>query len=218
MSLEHNHYVVPKPNSFTPDADQLLSFLHEAESCQRLRSQYPGWIAKSQTKSKIQRETIRFSNAADEVRKHWDCGIRMSWPVWWPNGEVPYDLELHVSPEDYIYHISESVNPFGESVDCRQCGTRLDYEPQTYLFGTFAIHATCPRCGTFFDPSEWPVTYTEGWTGDKTTLLGGATYRFALILGNIPDDEQENFKVDPQLMELCKRTFGCNFYDFADFS
>ena len=141
----------------------------------------------------------------------------MGWRLWQRDEDIPYDLEIHLSPGNYVYHVSELIASFGESVNCVKCGTRLDHDSETYMFGVRAIYAKCPRCGTLFDPSNIPATYTHGWTGEKSLLLGGATYRLALIIDNVPREEWEHFQVDPSFVELAKRTFGCDFYGIADF-
>jgi hypothetical protein len=215
LGLEHRYYLIPRPNSFSPEMEQVQLFCEQAK---REWLKYPGWVAKADEKTILRRESIATANVTTILSELWRSGIRMSWPFLQRSGGAQYDLEIHISSQDYIYHTSESIASFGKSVDCRQCSTRLDHGPLTDIFMEARIHAICPKCGTFFDPSEWPATYTDGWTGAKQMLLGGATYRFALMINNMPEEEQENFKVDSQFRDLSKRVFGCNFYDFADFS
>ena len=221
MGVDYRYYLIPRPNSFLPEPRQLATFLQASEAEQWLRPRYPGWIAKETEGRMPQRQPIALQDAAKAVEDQWSGGIRMAWRLWRRDADIPYDLEIHVSPRDYIYHTSETVDGFGglaSPVNCAICGTRLDFDAPIYLFGVNAIHASCPKCGTFFDPSEMPATYTDGWTGEKTLLLGGATYRFALLIDNVPPEEWQHFRVDPEFMTLCKRIFACSFYGFGDYS
>jgi hypothetical protein len=216
MGVDHKYYLIPKPNSFVPEASQVTSFLHEAEADGWLRPRYPGWITRKAEGRKTRRDSIKLENAASEIKSSWNEGIRIGWRLWRRDDDIPYDLEIHVSPPEYVYQTSETVGWFGDSVNCSQCGMQLDHDADSYLFGISSIHATCPRCGTLFDPSNLPATYTHGWTGEKSVLLGGTTYRFALVIDNVPPEEWVHFQVDPKFIELVKRVFGHDFYDVAD--
>ena len=198
MGVEFRYYLIAKPNSFLPEARQLLLFLRKAEAGQWLQPQYAGWIAKRANGKRSRREALKLGEAAEAIAKQGESGIRMGWRLWRCDDEdIPYDLEIHLSFENYVYHVSESIASFGESVNCVKCSTRLDHELEMYLLEVRAIYAKCPRCGTPFDPSNIPATYTQGWTGEKSVLLGGATYRLALIIDNVPREEWAFFNLIP---------------------
>jgi hypothetical protein len=216
MSVDFRYCLITKPNSFLPEARQVTSFLKQAEVDEWLRPQYPGWIARKVEGRKTQRQTIKLENALSLVTECWNSGIRMGWRLWRRDDDIPFDLEIHVSPPDYVYSASEAVARFGETVNCSRCGTRLDHDATSYMFGTARIYAKCPQCDTFFDPSHLPAIYTHGWTGDKSVLPGGTTYRFALIVNNVPPEQWEAFQVDPDFVGLAKRVFGCDFYGVVD--
>src|SRR5262249_46918075 len=212
MSVEYRRYTIPKPNSFQPDISQLACFLEEAS---RQWSFYPGWIAHRGEGMKLSRDGTMVASAIGALREHSASGIRARFPFRWPGREYGYGLELHASAGEYVYHISETVAPF-ESTSCVKCGCRLDYQPAGNIFQERRIQPMCPRCGTSFDPSRLSTTYTHWLTGAKSALPGGATYRLALIIDNVPEEEWESFEVDPSFMELCKQAFRCEVYEVVD--
>lgn len=213
MGVEYRRYTIPRPNSFLPEASQLVSFLETA--AQWLR--YPGWVARRAEGMRLTRQGATVAEAIAMLDQLWGTGIRARWPFRWPDREYAYDLEIQVSPRDYIHHISETVAPF-QSATCLKCGGQLSYDAENDIFQEGRIQAVCPRCGEFFDPSNLPATFTDGWTGEKSTQLGGATYRFALIIDNVPLEEWEHFRVDPEFIALAKKAFACDFYSVNDIS
>ncbi len=212
MSVEYRRYTIPRPNSFVPRIDQLATFLAEAS---RDWSLYCGWVAKGAEGLKLRREGATAAEAIRLLNDLWKTGIRARFPFRWPGREYAYDLEVHASPGDYIYHISETVAPF-ESIACLKCGCRLDYDSGSDIFQELRIQAVCPICDAAFDPSGLSTTYTHWLTGSKSALQGGTTYRLALIIDNVPQEEWETFKVDPGFTECSKQSFGCEFYEVVD--
>src|SRR5215471_12162700 len=216
MGVDYRYYLIPKARAFLPEASQVNSFLRQAEGDAWLRSRYPGCITKRAEGQKTRREAIKLENVPSVLTELWNSGIRMGWRLWRRDHDIPYDLEIHASSLEYVYHTSETVDWFGDSVNCSQCGTRLDHEAATYMFGIAAIYANCPQCGRLFDPSDLPATYTHGWTGEKSVLPGGITYRFALVIDNVPPEEWENFQVGSDFVKLARQAFGCELHAFTD--
>jgi hypothetical protein len=212
MSVEYKRYTIPTPNSFLPESNQVGCFLERAS---REWLVYRGWIAKGAEGMKLGREGATVAEAVGLLDELWTLGIRAHFPFRWPGREHAYDLELHASRSDYIYHISESVAPF-ESCPCLKCGYRLDYSEAGDIFQELRIRAVCPNCRVDFDPSILSTTYSDWLTGAKSRLAGGAAYRLALIVDNVPEEEWERFQADPSFKELSKVAFGCEFREIVD--
>lgn len=170
-----------------------------------------------------------------EQRDHHD--LLLTWPVWnlaeaglryplkksqWPPGDIYYDLEIHLSP-NYVYQASECIEPF-EEVICRECSEPLeesrplladDFE---YIFFTSRIPVQCPKCQAPFDPSKLTAVVVHGWTGERSRLPGGATYRFAVVVDcgkSIPSNTGD-IAFDADFVALCKSKFRTDFYEVGD--
>jgi hypothetical protein len=56
---------------------------------------------------KLRRDGVTVAEAIGLSDELWEIGIRLRFPFRWPGREYAYDLELHASPNDYLYNISE---------------------------------------------------------------------------------------------------------------
>lgn len=212
MSVEYRYYTIPRPNSFVPTVGQMTVFLEKASAQWKF---YPGWIGECLEGLKLKRNGTTVAGAIGSLNDLLNADIRARFPFRWPGRDHAYDLEIHVTPGDYVYHISETVAPF-ESTSCLKCRCRLDYGQEGDIFQERRIHALCPRCGTVFSPSGLSAIYTHWLTGFKSALPAGAVYRLALIIDNVPEEEWEHFEVDSEFMKLSTKAFGCEFYEIAD--
>ncbi len=145
-----------------------------------------------------------------------------------PRGEQGPSLNLEIhSLNDYVYLFSETIQPFANAdpatlpVACRVSNTNLHYTADRPLnifdlMGSRIRH-TCPTCGTIFRPQERSVTVRDGWTGQKRDELGGATYRFAIVMdcgASIP--EQGSPRVVPEFLQLCETAIGQQLYQIGN--
>jgi hypothetical protein len=103
-----------------------------------------------------------------------------------------------------------------DSVCCLRCGSNLICEAVNNIFQETLISAVCPQCAACFDPSNLQATYTQSRSGQKSALAGGTTYRFALIVDNVPLEERDHFTVDPDFIRSAKRVFCREFREVAD--
>ncbi len=139
----------------------------------------------------------------------------------WDPSETYYDIELHFSP-DYVYHVSEIIDPFAKPPICEQCGEALEYWPPDAIgaggiFYSSRLHLRCPRCDTPFHVAKLPAVVRDGRTGHEDMVNGGACYRFAIVVDCgkcIPANE---VKIAPALKTLCKTTLGGDFYELGDY-
>jgi hypothetical protein len=135
--------------------------------------------------------------------------------------EPYYTLELHLC-SDYVYHMSELIDPFPNKVWCA-CGQLLEYYAEgerSNIFSSSRIHCVCPNCRSDFDPARQCARVRHGWTGETIGFIpGGAAYRFAVVVDCgkcIPDREMGRIDFEPDLVSVCKKRLGCDFYQLTD--
>jgi len=124
-----------------------------------------------------------------------DMDVLVKWPNWDLNlsglkypltllpetGSVYYDIEIHLGGLT-IYHTSEIIEPF-ERLRCG-CGAAIqnigpsDCSP----FYDAELPNQCPSCGHPMNYACLPLTIRDGFTGTKSKSLGGAAYRFAVVI------------------------------------
>jgi len=129
--------------------------------------------------------------------------------------KIYYRLELHLCL-DYLYHISEVIEPFEQSPTCH-CGAELTYEVDAEPFFDMRIAHACPTCGTAFDPTGLPCIGRDGWTGEGFPLPGGATYRFALVVDCGKSFGNVAMSFHPNLKGLVESVLQQSMYEVADF-
>jgi hypothetical protein len=116
-----------------------------------------------------------------------------------PPPEDPYyEVEVHAS-RDYVYHMSELIQPADATCECGECLEYHQKEPE--VFYAARIKTACPTCRKVFDPSSLPVTVRDGWTGENSIVLGGAIYPIT---------------ANKALVELCQEILGCELYEVGD--
>jgi hypothetical protein len=132
--------------------------------------------------------------------------------------ETYYDLEMWLS-RDYVYKMSEQIDPFDDTT-CA-CGAELGYDPESgneCLFFTSRILATCKECGQPFDASTRTAAVRDPWTNDTSDVPGGATFRFALVVdcGKCWPEDQDGFHAHADLHRLCETHFDRPFYEIVN--
>jgi hypothetical protein len=129
---------------------------------------------------------------------------------------LSYVLELHRG-DDYVYPLSDCIDPI--DTECA-CGEDLafewdDSEIQSPFGGASGIFTECSECSRTFDPAHAFADVTCPFTKKKTSVRGGAAYRFALVVdcgasfparGPMP-------AFHPELKALCEAEFGRDFYE-----
>jgi DNA-directed RNA polymerase subunit RPC12/RpoP len=248
VGVEYRHYLIPRPNFFRPDVGQLCSFLQEliahkwisplaSAQVRRMLTERPGMTyhelaARTGAFAKTARG---FSTVPGSWSLKWEKYLNkdtlLSWPVTdlsmldlrYPfehlnsvRDEVYYDLEIHLSC-DYVYRCSECIDPFDDT-NCR-CGQSLEYANDDRVFYASRIRYQCPDCGREFDVSQKPAVLKNGLTGEKSTVPGGATYRFALAVdcGKWLPSRSAVINLHPDLVDLCQSALQHPFYEVGDY-
>lgn len=133
-----------------------------------------------------------------------------------PQAECYYRIEMHFA-DQYIYHTSETVEPFEPDPEC-ECGESLEFDVDLAQDPFYAqrLACKCRECGKSFDPSQLVATGRDGWTGEEIQIRGGATYRFALVVDCGKCFGFRPVKIHDELKRLVEETFGCRFYEVSD--
>jgi hypothetical protein len=97
-----------------------------------------------------------------------------------PSG-VYYNIEFHLAAET-VYHVSEIVDAFDKI--CCPCGASI--KPFNALgrelFYDQRLPNHCPACQSVLNYATLPATVRNPWNGAKSSVLGGLSYRFAVMV------------------------------------
>lgn len=136
-----------------------------------------------------------------------------------PWEECYHDFDLHLG-RTFICQTSDSIEPGHKfNLVCR-CGAELAYyDPDMDIFYAQRIHPDCPECARPFDPHSLEFVIRDGWTNESSTITGGATYRFAVVVDCgkcLPPRDNGPIKVSLDLMALCRLVFETDFYEVGE--
>lgn len=126
-----------------------------------------------------------------------------------------YELQLHFG-KDFIYHMSEVVEPFDSPLICA-CGRKMEYCTNDEIFLDSRITRICPVCGYAFDVTDRVCRGRDGWTGQPFSILGGTAYRFALVVDCGKCFGTRPLQLNSDLRRLIESTLGTNIYEVPDF-
>lgn len=209
MGIEYRHLLIPRDNTWRPDAP-VIARLIEAWRKNRF-AVIQG--SPDHLRMNYQTGSTRYTHAADtgvslHNRNGWrpfaDADISalqtgetiLQWPVTntldtglrHPLGlsdEVEgtyFDLELHLS-DDFVDYGDAGIDPI--DTKCA-CGEELAYslwpDHEADIFYSGRVRRVCQSCGAAFRPQDRPVVCRDGLTGVESELMGGAVYRFAIVV------------------------------------
>jgi hypothetical protein len=118
---------------------------------------------------------------------------------------------------DYFYWTGNSLLPFEGLLTRCTCSQDLAYETGWSAgLGHERIHYTCPKCGRTFDPSGLSCEILDFWTKKASSLSGGLTFRFALVVDchkNWPREEEagRRYHLRPDFLDLWRTNIGVPF-------
>jgi hypothetical protein len=142
-----------------------------------------------------------------------------------PDEHSYWDLELHVPVWDYVYHMSEVIDPFDRPAAGR-CGQVLEYVEENGASNNFGypvfadtrIHRFCPICRAPFRPQDYSLRLKSAYAGkDLGTRPGGAVYLFAIVIDcgkcfirDEPPTASEEF------LRICADAIGTRLFQLGD--
>jgi len=130
----------------------------------------------------------------------------------------PYlDLRLEIS-DDFVDRGSECIDGL-YAARCT-CGRDLRYHLDHDLFYAGRIKRLCPTCGAAFRPQDHETIVGDGMTGERTSIAGGATSRFAIVVdcGKAWNrDAPTSVLAKPTFVTLCETSLGTKLYQVSDY-
>jgi hypothetical protein len=129
-----------------------------------------------------------------------------------------YELELRFS-DDLVAAANESVDPLDAACTC---GNALEYWPQgdDDLYYAARIRRTCPSCSRAFRPQDKETTIRDGITGAESPIMGGLTYRFAVVIDcgkSWPQDSDSMPRITAEFRRTCEAALGLRMYEVSYF-
>jgi hypothetical protein len=94
---------------------------------------------------------------------------------------VHYAIEIHLAAQT-VYHASEIIDPY-EEIRCR-CGKQIqqiESSGSTPLYDP-RLPNHCPSCHEPINYATMSLTIRDGFTGAESKTVGGAVYRFAVVV------------------------------------
>lgn len=129
---------------------------------------------------------------------------------------VYYDIEFHLTAQT-VYHTSEIIEPF-EEIRCR-CGRniqQIEWSRQSPLYYP-RLPNHCPSCHERLNYALLPLTVHDGFSVAKSQTVGGAVYRFAVVVdcGKYWPDQEA--KVTPAFLSTVESTLNVRTRVLRDF-
>ncbi len=243
MGVDCVVWIFPKQRNFRPTPDQfsgLANALRDGGWCPKVES--PGQRSNfsellpgdDHTKNKPKRTQPFTSDpfTPSWVEHHSEHELVLDWHVQnqkeagvrypfvfdpYPDSGPPFFYVRLILGREYFYWTGENVTPFDDAETKCVCGEQLAYWTG-YAHGVSSqrIHYSCPNCGRNFDLTDKACEVLDGWTGEPTPLLGGLTFRFALVVDchkYWPSEESEGrrFQLRPEFLNLWRDFVGVPF-------
>lgn len=243
MGVDYQVWIIPKQRAYRPNSEQIANLANALRDdgwvpkpgVPGQRSQVsellPGDGSAGKKPARVQEfDSQPFTPSWVEFRSEHE--LVMDWHVQnlreagvqypfsfdpYPDSGPPYFYVRLIVGNDYLYWTGENVMPFDEEATNCVCNEQLSYwTGWAQGVGSQRIHRTCPKCGRAFDPSEKKCDILDGWTGAATPLLGGLTFRFALVVDchkYWPQEEEalRRFHLRPEFLDLWRKFIGVAF-------
>ena len=98
-----------------------------------------------------------------------------------------------------------------------QCGHKLAHEkPRDVFSPCHHFPLRCPTCDTLVDPQDRLFHVRSGYTGDQSSVPGGAVFRFAVEIdcGKCFPDSSVAFS--PEFRTICSDVLKCDFIEMEN--
>jgi hypothetical protein len=229
MGVEFKLYLIPRDNTFRPDAataERLSRALTEANFATGARFVRDGsGEREAATVNYDQPEMIVGWHIEDHLAQRLvhplEPELIVSYEV---KGEIKthggyYELELHFA-EDFVTSPSEIIDQIDATCEC---GTGLEYDPplERDVFYSSRIRRVCPECGEPFRPQDHAAFTRHPFTGEEGELAAGVTYRFAIVVDcgkGWVHDAPAPPSAQPAFRAACEGALGVPLYEVGYFS
>jgi hypothetical protein len=120
---------------------------------------------------------------------------------------VYYDIEMHLASQT-VYHVSEIIEPFQE-IRCRSgCIIQQMETPRSSPIYDSRLPNRCSSCAEPMNYATLPLTIRDGFTGVQSKVVGGAVYRFAVVVDCGKYWPEEPAQVTPEFLGVIERTLN----------
>ena len=243
MGVDYVVWVIPKERLFRPSADQFADLANALRDNGWVpRTDAPGHGSEVRellpSGNIIRRKPAMVSQFAPEpftaswVEFHSQHELMLEWNVRdmssagvqfpfvflpYPDSGFTYFCIRLILGSDYFYETAENVMPFEADATRCSCTEQLVYETGwTAGLASERIHSICPKCGRSFDPSVAACNILDGWTRASSPLIGGLTFRFALVVDchkNWPREEEagRRYQLRAEFLDLWRKFIGVPF-------
>lgn len=242
MGVDYQVWVIPQQRAYRPSADQFANLANALRDgnwvpkpeANGQRSQVLELLPGQTT---VGRQAVRGQPFVVEpftagwVEFHTQHELLLSWNVQnmieadvkypflfdpYPDSGPPYFHVCLILGDGYFYWTGENVMPFDEQAVKCACGEQLSHDTGWSPAGSGRIHRKCPKCAQAFDPSEIACDMIDGWTGERRPLVGGLTYRFALLVDchkYWPREQEDGkrFNLRTEFLDLWRTHIGVPF-------
>ena len=212
MGVEYEHFLIPKPNSFSPTAGKLLELVRELAKRSWIRTPDAPGFDRMETNGmprSAMRTGAHYRHGKDDTSKSLPWPLDLDWlnahlaadlRLMWPVGSLaraglqyPLTRAPDMPAEALYYDLRMELCPdyvyrtseIIEPFDATTCvcGAELGFDPEDEIFYQSRIHSACPKCSREIDVCVWAAAIRDGWTGEvERRLQGGATSRFAVVI------------------------------------
>jgi hypothetical protein len=161
----------------------------------------------------------------EDLRLVWPVDLREPGTLKYPLSIAPdstrarFTLEIHRS-SDYVYPIADDIGTI--PTEC-PCGEELSFEwDEEEVVPAFdassGIYSTCEACCRTFDPGAGTATLIRPFDRSKSTVRGGAAYRFAVKFSSDAYVENPALAFQDGLVRMVEDEFGRDFFEFGSLS
>ncbi len=223
LGVEFKAALIPRDNTLRPDGAAVMRLIgalrqaHFMAGTPSLRTEplKSAQVDDTDIASRLSGEFISWWNVEDHVAEG------LTHPITPPyvDGDEGgyYALELHFS-DSFVADANECVDPIDDTCIC---GNALSYWPDmdSNLFAA-RIPLTCPRCRAAFRPQTKQTIIRDGMTGEERSIMGGLTYRFAVVTDcgkSWPRDSDASPAILPAFKQMCETALGAPMYEVPYF-
>ena len=242
MGVDYIKWVIPKQRDYRPDSKKIANLANalrenhwapqRASPGQKsaLKELLPSIEAGVMSKKPVREEAFTSDSiSAEWIENHSSYELVLEWCINnsieagvnfpmtfdpFPESGPPYFNLRVILGHEYFCWTGENVTPFAEKNTMCSCNEQLAYWTG-FAAGApsqrIAYH--CPKCGRQFDTNQISCEVMDGWTGQPEPLIGGLTFRFALVVDCHkywpPNEEQfKNYHLRSDFLDLWNTHIG----------
>ncbi|MBK8040918.1 MAG: hypothetical protein IPK22_27860 [Verrucomicrobiaceae bacterium] len=220
MGVEVQFYVMPGSSLFRPDEPALRALITDLTISGYVADPTPDNHVRLHVSTKDRRTRVALASieeifpmfTAEDMCIRWtipdlkDSGLRYPLSETAFDEGVYYELTLELSKKT-IYRTSEVIDPI-ENLQC-SCGHALAETESVDrdVFNALRLPSTCDACGGAVEYARHAGVYRDPMTGKQCPLMGGVTYRCAVVV-DCGKCWERTAVVTPSFQSVLEKHFG----------